>query len=242
MKKGFALTELLVAIVIVVALGFISFRMVNAVIQRAKTVSARAQIAQISQVLETVKSDTGLYPIALDHLLLKTPPAGIENGWRGPYMDSLPYDPWDTSYFYMIPSTNLFESPPIERRPGQPQTYSFTFQATAQTVRMRLENFGIASATVRVNGVTVFGTSYFNHRPPHPQILENDLVLVDGTNTIDIWVASGPTRYFLAYITGFFPTGDYFILGSYGSDGEEGGENFAADIVWRSDTYPNFQE
>jgi type II secretory pathway pseudopilin PulG len=65
MKKGIALLEILTGIVIISVLALLSLRLVGIVTQKAKVVSAKAQIAQLALLLEEVKDDTGYYPAFL---------------------------------------------------------------------------------------------------------------------------------------------------------------------------------
>lgn len=241
MKKGIALAELIVAIAIIFILATLSLKLITSVLNKAKVVSAKAQIAQLAQILQVIKDDTGLYPVSLSDILSTTPPRGMEKGWNGPYATSIPVDPWKTPYFYHIPLTNVFGSPPVIRGTGKPFSYYLNFEATEQTATMKIENYGVASAYVCVNGVTIFSHKDFNAKPPHPQIYEKPVALQNGTNYMEAWLASQPTSYFLVYIYGYFPTREYFLLGSYGKDKKEGGKGFGEDIVWHSEKYPNFQ-
>jgi len=239
--KGFALVELLVGMAIMLVFAGVAFKLVSRVMQKARVVSSKAQIAQLAQMLESVKDDTAFYPVGLTDLLAQNAPAGLENGWRGPYGNTIPSDPWQTGYFYNIPSSSIFKTPPVIRGRGRPATYNFSFHATAQTAKIRVENYGVASAQIWVNGERIFRQNDFNHRPPYPKIQERDIILLNGANTMEIWISSVPTSYFTFEIYGYFPTDEYFILGSYGRDSQAGGEGFDSDIVWRSDVYPNFQ-
>ncbi|MCX8081873.1 MAG: type II secretion system protein GspG [bacterium] len=241
MKKGFTLTELIIAVTIVIIVAAISLKMVSLILHKARVVSAKTQIAQLAQILQTIKDDTGLYPVVLSDILSKSPPSGMEKGWHGPYSVSIPIDPWKTPYFYKIPLTNVFGSPPFIRGTGKPFSYYFNFEATSQTATMKIENYGVASAYVCVNGTTIFSHKDFCAKPPHPQIYERQVNIKDGTNYMEAWLASQPTSYFLVYIYGYFPTKEYFLLGSYGRDRKEGGKGVDEDIVWHSEKYPNFQ-
>lgn len=241
MKKGIAILELIVAVAMIFLLAVLSLKVVSSVLHKAKVVSAKAQIAQIAQLLQMVKDNTGFYPVSLSDITSVSPPSGMEKGWRGPYTNSIPLDPWNTPYFYNIPLTNVFGSPPVIRGKGKPFSYYFNFEATGQTATMKVENYGVASAEIWVNGVQIFKQKDFNAKPPHPQIYEKLVTLQNGTNSMEAWLASQPTSYFLVYIFGYFPTREYFILGSYGKDKKEGGKGFDEDIVWHSEKYPNFQ-
>ncbi|MCM8778055.1 MAG: type II secretion system protein GspG, partial [Candidatus Omnitrophica bacterium] len=156
MKKGMSLIEFIVAIAIFLILANLSLKLVSSVLHKAKVVSAKAQIAQLAQILQSVKDDTGFYPVSLSYVTSASAPSGMEKGWRGPYATSIPLDPWGIPYFYQIPLTNVFGSPPVIRGKGKPFSYYFNFEATGQTATMKIENYGVASAYVCVNGETIF--------------------------------------------------------------------------------------
>ena len=241
LKKGFVIVEILIVIGILIALSIISLKLIYTILRKSQVVSAKIQISQIALALEQVKNDTGYYPVTLSCLTSSSPPPGMEKGWRGPYVESIPLDPWGSPYFYRIPKTNVFSSPPVVRGRGTPHTTNFEFKSTLQTATMRIENYAVSSAQVWLNGTRIFRQRDFNARPPHPQILEREVNLQNGTNQLSVWIASSPTSYLVIYVYGYFPTSEYFILGSYGVDKKEGGTKFNRDIIWYSNRYPNFQ-
>jgi len=240
MKKGIALLEILTGIVIISVLVLLSLRLVGFITQKAKVVSAKAQIAQLAFLLETVKDDTGYYPAFLQNLTLKTPPHLHEKGWDGFYTGTVPLDPWGTPYFYEIPPTTLFSSPELPREYGKPVTYYYTIETNPGSAVLRIENYGVTSCDITLNGVVVI----YEHelkKNPIPQIIEKEVFLVEGNNTI-ARARSKPGEFLLFSISSDkVPSERHFILGSYGKDRTAGGEGFGQDIVWRSDRYPNFQ-
>ncbi|HPP09307.1 MAG TPA: type II secretion system protein [bacterium] len=76
-KKGIALVELIVFIVILSIIAGTSFRLVYSVNQKAKVVKAKSEIAQFAIALENMKDDTGYYPIRLGAIFDNNPPAGM---------------------------------------------------------------------------------------------------------------------------------------------------------------------
>lgn len=240
MKKGMALLELIVGIVIIVVLAMITLQLVGTVIQRAKVVSAKAQIAQLALLLEAVKDDTGYYPAFLQDLTLKVPPTLQEEGWDGFYTGEVPLDPWGSPYFYEIPPTTLFNSPPIPRNPGTPDIYSISFETNPGTALLRVENYGVTSCDITLNGVVVVFEYEFK-KNPRPQIIEKEITLLPGNNVL-ARARSKPGEFLMLSVSADnVPTEEYFILGSYGKNKEYGGKGFDEDIKWRSNKYPNFQ-
>lgn len=241
MKKGFVLPEIIVGILIVtILIGGISFGVKN-VIDRSKVLSAKAQISQIALLLEQVKNDTGKYPTFLSDLLSNSPPKLQENGWDGPYTNKIPLDPWGNPYFYKIPPTTVFSSPKLPRVTGRPDTYIANFESINGKGKIRIENYGVTSCSIYLNGIEIVKEQEFKNNP-RPQIIEKEINLND-LNEIQVRARSTPGDFlYLSITSSNMPTGEYFILGSYGKDGKEGGKSYNKDIVWISNKYPNFQE
>lgn len=232
--------EVLASIAVILILAFISFKLIGNIVQKARVVSAKAQIAQLALLLEAVKDDTGYYPAFLQDITMKIPPNLHKEGWKGFYTGRVPLDPWGVPYFYEIPPTTLFGSPPIPREPGTPDTLIVDFESNPGKALLRVENYGVTSCDITLNGVVVI----YEHelkKNPIPQIIEKEVFLVEGNNTI-ARARSKPGEFLLFSISSDkVPSERHFILGSYGKDRTAGGEGFGQDIVWRSDRYPNFQ-
>ena len=241
MKKGFIWGEILVFIFIFLILAIGVFFVVKNVINKAKVVGAKAQISQLAFLLEQVKNDTGTYPSFLSDLIKDTPPKLQENGWDGPYTNNIPLDPWGNPYFYEIPPTTVYSSPKLPRVHGKPDTFTANFEAIEGKGRIRVENYGVTSCSIYLNGVEIVKENEFKNNP-RPQIIEKEIDLLDNNNLLT-WARSTPGDFFyLSIIVDNMPTSKYFILGSYGKDGKAGGNGYNKDIIWLSNKYPNFQE
>jgi len=243
MKKGMALMEVVVSIIILSILALISLHVISSVMQRSKVVrvvSAKAQIAQLALLLESVRDDTSLYPAFLLDITFASPPKMQEKGWDGFYSATVPLDPWGSPYFYQIPPTTLFTSPPIPRTTGKPDTYTTSFETNPGKAIIRVENYGVTACDITLNGVVVVFEYEFKKKPL-PQIIEKEITLLEGNNLVT-WARSQPGEFLIVNISASnVPTDKYFILGSYRKDKKEGGKSFAEDITWRSDKYPNYQ-
>lgn len=238
--KGFTLIEVLSALGIFVILCVFSFILVKQVIQRARIATAKGEISQLAALLEMVKQDTGTYPVFLTDITSKTPPSGEEQGWQGPYINtSIPLDPWGHPYFYQIPPTTLFSSPSLPRGSGPPEEDTYTFSGIPGPATLEIENYGVTSADIYLNGEEVVSPDEFK-KNPNPQIITVPVNILNGQNTVFTSIQSKPGEKLYISISGFMPTSQYFILGSYGNDGQPGGTGFNADIIWKSDVYPNF--
>ncbi|HPO52258.1 MAG TPA: type II secretion system protein GspG [bacterium] len=257
-KKGIALIELIIFIVIFLIIAGISFRLVYSVNQKAKIVKAKSEITQFAIALENMKDDTGYYPVRLGAIFDENPPAGMERNWNGPYAtkmndmvnDDTPLDPWGNPYFYEIPLTDVppvtyIQTPEIGRFTGAPRTYTYTFTAPAGPSYLILTNYGITSGQITLNGVVIISTSEFRNHPK-PQIITKTVTLLAGINTLSCWLASTPSDYYYVSIgnpatKAYLPTSDFFVIGSYGRDKKSGGKSFDRDILYNSKKYPNFQ-
>ncbi len=104
--NGFTLTEMLVTLFI---LGLVTTIVVINVLpnqDKAMVAKARADIATLSQAMESYRLDNMTYPSASEGLqALVTPPS--QGGAKRPgYIKRLPDDPWGRPYQYANPGRN----------------------------------------------------------------------------------------------------------------------------------------
>ncbi|MES2006474.1 MAG: prepilin-type N-terminal cleavage/methylation domain-containing protein [Patescibacteria group bacterium] len=124
-SSGFTLIELLVVIAIIGILAGIVLGSVNSARQNAQIVAAKAELAQIGSAITILALDTGLIPSlgsskigveecvcngacdgSANELYVDTAAAGIDStdgnypNWRGPYMSTIPLDPWGSPYIF----------------------------------------------------------------------------------------------------------------------------------------------
>jgi general secretion pathway protein G len=89
----------------------------------APMTAAATQIAAFQTALDSFRVDIGSYPTGTNALQnLVRQPAGITN-WHGPYLDSIPKDPWNHNYIYECPGRHNSNSFDISS-PGPPQMNS----------------------------------------------------------------------------------------------------------------------
>lgn len=118
-NKGFTLIELLVVIAIIGILAAILVTGVTTIRGKARTGAVKAQLAIIEKAMAQMAIDTNAWPhhqyvdcvqtAGVNEVAnLNTPAAGITTndvggsayaGWHGPYMNSVPLDPWGSNYF-----------------------------------------------------------------------------------------------------------------------------------------------
>ena len=105
-RHGFTLVEMLLVLVILATLAAIVIPKLAGRGQQAKETAAQTQISAFEQALDAFEIDTGSYPAGGGGLnALVEQPANASN-WRGPYLKSVPTDPWGQPYVYTFPGKN----------------------------------------------------------------------------------------------------------------------------------------
>jgi general secretion pathway protein G len=108
-RSGFTLLEILVAVTIIAILATIVGVKVANEPGRARTAKAKAYIASLSTALRMYRMDNSLYPTmqqGLDALCNKPTIKPIPQKYRPEgYLESssIPLDPWQHEYVYIIP-------------------------------------------------------------------------------------------------------------------------------------------
>lgn len=111
---GFTLLELIVNVAIIAILSAIAIPAYLAFKDRAKIAQAKSDLHSIQLAIEQLASDTGKWPgpnnvgetadtevwdlSSGNGGLVKT--SGGFPSWKGPYMKSVPKDPWGSNYFF----------------------------------------------------------------------------------------------------------------------------------------------
>ena len=105
-RSGFTLVEMLLVLVILATLAAIVYPKVMGRSEQARVTAAQTQIANFKTALDAFEVDTGYYPKGhngLNDLLVQ--PRDV-TGWHGPYLESIPKDPWQNDYLYECPGKN----------------------------------------------------------------------------------------------------------------------------------------
>src|SRR5580658_4999976 len=92
-EQAFTLVELMLVLVILATLAAIVLPKLTGKSQQAKITAAKTEISAISMALDNYEVDTGEYPKGGDLDALVNQPANA-TGWKGPYMQNIPPDPW----------------------------------------------------------------------------------------------------------------------------------------------------
>src|SRR5215472_9259737 len=100
-RDGFTLVEILLVVTII---GILAALVIPRIVGRSEQARETAAISDIKGGIKTAldqfEVDTGSYPKGLNDLIQA--PSDAHN-WRGPYLDSLPMDPWGHPYVYTYP-------------------------------------------------------------------------------------------------------------------------------------------
>jgi general secretion pathway protein G len=101
--SGFTLVEMLLVLVILATLAAIVYPKVAGRSEQARVTAAQTQIGNFKTALNAFEVDNGYFPKGKNGLAdLIQKPQDAPN-WHGPYMDSIPKDPWGGDYFYENP-------------------------------------------------------------------------------------------------------------------------------------------
>lgn len=100
-SNGFTLVEIMLVVVIIGILAAIVVPKIAGRSEQARETAAQTDIKSgIATALGEFEVDNGFYPSSLQDLLQR--PRNAKN-WHGPYLDSLPVDPWGNPYLYSYP-------------------------------------------------------------------------------------------------------------------------------------------
>ncbi len=102
-SQAFTLVEMLLVLVILGVLAAIVYPKIAGRGEQARVTAAQTQISAFKTALDAFEVDNGYYPKGKNGLLdLVQRPRDAVN-WHGPYLDSIPKDPWQNEYVYECP-------------------------------------------------------------------------------------------------------------------------------------------
>ena len=103
--RGFTLVEVMVVVIIITLMGAIVAPTVFSQLQKAEEKRVEADLRAIESALKLYRLDNFAYPTEAQGLSALVTEPNTARAWRGPYLDSVPQDPWNTDYQYRNPST-----------------------------------------------------------------------------------------------------------------------------------------
>lgn len=103
-EKGFTLIEIMIVVIIIAGLAsMVVPRLLGRTDQANKSIAKADINSNIAMALKLYHLDNGKFPTTAQGLnALVTSPSGAPN-WNGPYLDTLPEDPWGGPYQYKCP-------------------------------------------------------------------------------------------------------------------------------------------
>ncbi len=116
-QRGFSLLEILIVLAIMGMISALVAPRLFQQIDRSQQTVAETQVRSIMVALDTFKLDVGRYPTTQEGLdILLSPPtdSAASRRWAGPYIESVPLDPWGAAYRYAPPERDRsgFETAP----------------------------------------------------------------------------------------------------------------------------------
>jgi general secretion pathway protein G len=105
-QRGFTLIEMMVVVAVIGLLIAMVGPMVFNQVGKAERTRVAQDIRAIESALKFYRLDNFRYPSQAQGLeALVTAPSDVDN-WNGPYLETLPMDPWKRPYRYANPSTH----------------------------------------------------------------------------------------------------------------------------------------
>lgn len=105
--RAFTLLEIIVMVGILALLATLLITKTEGIFSSSQGTIAKIFVRDsLKTALERYRLDLGSYPTTAEGLaVLLTAPANASANWKGPYVDSLPPDPWGEPYQYRSPGT-----------------------------------------------------------------------------------------------------------------------------------------
>ncbi|MDR2436166.1 MAG: type II secretion system major pseudopilin GspG [Puniceicoccales bacterium] len=107
-SKGFSLVEILIVLAIIAGITGLLVSNLDGIFGSSKEQIAHIFVNEaLKAPLMAYKMNIGNYPSTAEGLqALVEAPSGKEHKWRGPYVESMPKDPWGNDYLYAYPGVH----------------------------------------------------------------------------------------------------------------------------------------
>ena len=105
LKKGFTLIEIMLVVIIIGIIGAMVFPRLTGHAREARITQARTQIEGFRSALQMYEMHNDRFPTTEQGLsaLVTEPSTNPPPNWRGPYIETIPDDPWGNPYQYRSP-------------------------------------------------------------------------------------------------------------------------------------------
>src|SRR4051812_20511111 len=105
--NAFTLIELLLVMVILVVLAAVVVPKFTSRSEQARVTAAKTDLTNLETALDAFEIDNGRYPSSDEGLgALAQAPSDLTASWHGPYIKSVPNDPWGMPYVYVYPGSH----------------------------------------------------------------------------------------------------------------------------------------
>lgn len=108
-RHGFTLIEIMIVVIIIAGLAaMVVPRLVGRTDQANQSIAKADVLSNLAMALKLYYLDNGKFPTTEQGLAaLETAPAAspVPRNWNGPYLESVPQDPWGNPYKYRNPGT-----------------------------------------------------------------------------------------------------------------------------------------
>ena len=109
-RRGFTLIELMVVVLIIAVLAALVVPKVQDYQNQAKEGAAKSQIGRIASILQKFRLDCDRFPTTEEGLNALVSQPSDATGWKGPYLDRIPLDPYGNAFQYQSPGPTSDDS------------------------------------------------------------------------------------------------------------------------------------
>ena len=102
-QRAFTLIEMMAVVVIIGILAAVIGPKIFKNVEETQRTRAHQDIENLKKSITLFRFNTNKLPEELRDLVKE--PDGVR-GWKGPYMERLPKDPWENSYEYRVPGND----------------------------------------------------------------------------------------------------------------------------------------
>ncbi len=103
-SRGFTLVEVMVVVIIITLMGAIVAPTVFNQLRKAEEKRVEADLRAVESAIKLYRLDNFAYPSEAQGLEALVTEPSTARAWRGPYLESMPKDPWEMDYQYRNPS------------------------------------------------------------------------------------------------------------------------------------------